>query len=106
MAGVSVTVDLQVLTGQDAGDPSSWEGGGRVLHLDVGSWSYGRGCEPGRPVVVVVVRLRHDLAKFYGNRQIWVEGHAPGCSPDHAPCRQLLARSDALAAAGWVAPRQ
>lgn len=77
---------------------------GTVLHLAAGSWRYGRGCESGHLAVLVVARVRHDLAPYYGHQMIWIDGHAVGCAPDHPPCRQLLVWTSALAAAGGFTP--
>jgi hypothetical protein len=69
---------------------------GTLLRLNAQDWRYGRGCATGQPVELVVTGLRHDLTRFYGGREIWVEGHTPTCRPDHRPCRQLLVRTAAV----------
>jgi len=69
---------------------------GTLLRLNAQDWRFGRGCATGQSVELVVTGLRHDLTRFYGGREIWVEGHAPNCRPDHRPCLQLLVRTAAV----------
>ena len=69
---------------------------GSVLSLGASDWLYGRGQEAGTRLIIVVSRVRTDLAPYYNGESVWVEGHAPDCGGQHSPCRQALVRTAAL----------
>lgn len=50
-----------------------------VLHVEAGQWCYGPGCAEGEPVDLLLTRVRFELACHYGDRRVWVEGHALSC---------------------------